>query len=147
MSVIKMRKTRYVLNYRETKPVVYKLRQLTYPPVKSAELVKYIANSAHIPESTVHAAVAAITEGILYFTINGSQVTIPGFGGFYMGFKTKTTDDIETIKEDGFEKYLIRTPLRFVPLKALRTVVKSAGTEIMGSGVYELQSPTPEPEP
>ena len=137
-SVIKMRKARTVLNYRETKPVVYKLQQLTYPPVKEAELIKYIANSAHIPESTVTAAVAAITEGILYFTINGSQVTIPGFGGFYLVFKTKTSPTIEDIKEDGFEKYLIRTPLRFVPLKSLRTVVKSAGTDVVDSGVYEV---------
>ena len=93
VTYIKMRKTRSVLNYRETKPTVYQLRQLGYPPIKEDELIKYIANSSNVPESTIKAAILAIGEAIGYFAINGHRVVIDGFGGFYLNVNTKTFVD------------------------------------------------------
>ena len=134
-----MRKAAMTLHYRESKPTVYKLRQLTYAPIKAKDVTKYIANSANIPTSTVEACVAAIAEGIVYYAINGMRVSFPELGGFYVGVKTKVAQSIEDLN---VEDTLKACRLMFEPAPELRDALAEAGTEIVDSGVYV----TPEPE-
>lgn len=128
-----MRRTVMALTYREGKPKVYKLRQLVYPGIKHEQLVKYIANSAQIPESTVEAAIAGIIEGIVYFVVNGHRVVFPKFGGFYMGVKAKVARSAEecTIKDT-----LTGCRLLFAPVTELRELITDTGTQIMGTDQY-----------
>lgn len=130
---IKMRRTVMSLTYREGKPTVYKLRQLVFPGIKHEQLVKYISNSAQIPESTVEAAIAGIIEGIIYFVVNGHRVVFPKFGGFYMGVKSKVARSAEecTIKDT-----LTACRLLFAPVSELRELITDTGTQIMGSDQY-----------
>lgn len=88
---IKYRSVKSFLNYRETKPEVWKAQKLTFPVITEDALVEYIANSAAIPKSTVKACTIAIAEAITYFVINGHCVTFDAFGSFYLKMKTKVT--------------------------------------------------------
>ena len=134
-----MRKAAMTLHYRGSKPTVYKLRQLTYAPIKAKDVTKYIANSANIPTSTVEACVAAIAEGIVYYAINGMRVSFPELGGFYVGVKTKVAQSIEDLN---VEDTLKACRLMFAPATELREALAEAGTTIVDSGAYTL----PEPE-
>ncbi len=52
MGIVKMRKVASRLSFKEGKPQGYQLRQLVYAPIKEKDLIKYMANSANVPEST-----------------------------------------------------------------------------------------------
>jgi nucleoid DNA-binding protein len=100
---IKYRPVKFILNYREEKPQVWKAQKLTFPVIVEDALIEYIANSAAIPKSTVKACTLAIAEAIIYFVINGHYVTFDSFGSFYLKMNVKTTRSlkectIETIK-------------------------------------------------
>ena len=148
VTYIKMRATRSVLNYRENKPTMYRLRQMSYPPIKEDELIKYISNSAHVPESTIKAAVAAIGEAISYFAINGHRVVIDGFGGFYLNVNTKWFDknkpsaNSKELALDNFDikKCVYRSALRFVPGARLQSIVSATGTNIVTSGEFKAEN-------
>ena len=92
---IKYRSVKCVLNYRETKPEVWKAQKLTFPVITEEALIEYIANSAAIPKSTVKACTLAIAEAIIYFVINGHCVTFNSFGSFYLKLKTKTSRTLD----------------------------------------------------
>ena len=93
MGQVKMRKAAQTLHFNEGKPQGYHLTQLVYAPIKEKDLIKYMANSANVPESTIESAVAAIADGILYYAINGHRVSFPGFGGFWCSLKANGKDD------------------------------------------------------
>ena len=59
-----MRKVASRLSFKEGKPQGYQLRQLVYAPIKEKDLIKYMANSANVPESTIEACILAIADGI-----------------------------------------------------------------------------------
>ena len=60
MGLVKMRKSQRQLTYMEGKPTVYQLRQLIYAPIKEKDLIKYISQSANVPESTIEAAILGL---------------------------------------------------------------------------------------
>ena len=93
-----MRKAAQTLHFNEGKPQGYHLTQLVYAPIKEKDLIKYMANSANVPESTIESAVAAIADGILYYAINGHRVSFPGFGGFWCSLKAKTAKRLSELK-------------------------------------------------
>lgn len=132
---IKMRKTQTRLNFNEDKPQVHLLRQLTYAPIKGKDLVKYIANSANVPTSTIEACISAITEGIAYYAINGHRVVFPNFGGFYVTFRSKTTKLLSEVKV----KDVVKTMrLAFAPCEEIREAIAGSGTTIVNDGVYGI---------
>ncbi len=130
---IKMRKAATTLHFREGKPKGFKLSQLTYAPIREEDLIKYMAQSANVPESNIEAAVAAIIQGILYFAINGHQVTFPGFGGFYCSLKAKSTRRLSELKVKDVAKSLT---LKYMPVSELRTRIAETGTTVITDGVY-----------
>ena len=118
------------LNYLEEKPVVFKLRQLTYPVVTSDNLIKYISQSANVPESSIRSCVAAIAQAIAYFVINGHAVHFDGFGTFHLKMQAKvgkTKDEVDT-------KLIRRLVPEFIWHKELRDECKRTRHEI--SQVY-----------
>lgn len=128
------RKAKVCLNYRDEKPQVYKLAQLTYPPIREEDLIKYISNSAAVPVSTVRACVAAITEAIVYFAINGMRVVIPDFGGFYLKVRTKTAKT----EEDLTAENIIASTLSYVPVTELRKLIQETGTTVLDGAAYNF---------
>ena len=136
MGLVKMRKSQRQLTYMEGKPTVYQLRQLIYAPIKEKDLIKYISQSANVPESTIEAAILGIANGILYYAINGHQVTFPGFGGFWCSLKAKTA---KTLAELDTKKVTKSLTLHFSPNEALRQVIAGSGTTIVDDGVYGIE--------
>ena len=117
------------LNYLEEKPVVYKLRQLTYPVITSENLIKYISQSANVPESSIRSCVAAIAQAIAYFVINGHAVHFDGFGTFHIKMQAKvakTEEELDT-------KNIRRLVPEFIWHKELREECRRTRKEISGS--------------
>jgi nucleoid DNA-binding protein len=133
---IKMRKTQTRLNFDESKPQVHILRQLVYAPIKGKNLVKYIANSANVPVSTIEACISAISEAIAYYAINGHRVVFPDLGGFYITFRSKTA---KTLSEVKVEDVLKTIRLAFAPCEEIREAIAGSGTTIVDDGVYETE--------
>ncbi len=133
---IKMRKTQTRLNFDENKPQVHLLRQLVYAPIKGKNLVKYIANSANVPVSTIEACISAIGEGIAYYAINGHRVVFPNFGGFYVTFRSKTAKTLSEVKVEDVVKTM---RLAFAPCEEIREAIAGTGTTIVNDGVYGTQ--------
>lgn len=134
MGIVKMRKVATRLSFKEGKPQGYQLRQLVYAPIKEKDLIKYMANSSNVPESTIEACILAIADGILYYAINGHQVTFPGFGGFWCSLKAKTTRSLVELKQVDVVRSLT---MHFTPNEDLRRVIAGSGTTIVDDGVYD----------
>ena len=136
MGQVKMRKAAQTLHFNEGKPQGYHLTQLVYAPIKEKDLIKYMANSANVPESTIESAVAAIADGILYYAINGHRVSFPGFGGFWCSLKAKTVKRLSELKQVDVVKSLT---LHFSPVEDLRQVIAGSGTTVVNDGVYGIE--------
>ena len=118
----------------EGKPTVYQLRQMVYPAISEKDLVKYAANAAAIPPSTMQACVEAIAQAIIYYAINGMRVVIPDFGGFYLAFRSKVAASPEDVNEES----ITYTGLAFQPLSELRDLVNNTGESVVDA-VYNAQ--------
>ena len=136
MGQVKMRKAAQTLHFNEGKPQGYHLTQLVYAPIKEKDLIKYISQSANVPESTIEAAILGIANGILYYAINGHQVTFPGFGGFWCSLKAKTAKRLSELKQVDVVKSLT---LHFSPVEDLRQVIAGSGTTVVNDGVYGIE--------
>ena len=55
------------LNFREEKPQVYKLRQLTYPAVTTSQLVAECANSCSVNPSQTKAVIDALVNRLVHY--------------------------------------------------------------------------------
>lgn len=137
---IQYRKKALVLQYLENKPTVYKLHQLRYPAITEEDLVKYAANAAAVPPSTMQACAEAIAQAIIYYAINGMRVVIPNFGGFYLAFRSKTVKNAEDLDD----KAIKFTGLAFQPLSAIRNLVTDTGETVVDA-VYNEQAPVVNP--
>lgn len=131
---IRYRKVATKLNMLEGKPTVYQLRQMVYPAISEKDLVKYAANAAAIPPSTMQACVEAIAQAIIYYAINGMRVVIPDFGGFYLAFRSKVAASPEDVNEES----ITYTGLAFQPLSELRDLVNNTGESVVDA-VYNAQ--------
>ena len=119
---IKYRSVKYILNYREEKPQVWKAQKLTFPVINEDALIEYIANSAAIPKSMVKACTLAIAEAIIYFVINGHYVTFDSFGSFYLKMKVKS---VQTLEECGVEN-IQRMTIGFMANTQLAGIINKA---------------------
>ena len=97
--------------------------------VTEKELIKYIANSSHVPVSTVKACLLAISEAITYFVINGHYVTFENFGSFYLKIDTK----VALQKEECSAKQVQGTTIGFSAASALEEVIKETEIEKVDS--------------
>ena len=117
------------LGFLEDKPTVWKIQKLSMATVTEKELIKYIANSSHVPVSTVKACLLAISEAITYFVINGHYVTFENFGSFYLKIDTKVTFE----KEECSAKQVQGTTIGFSAASALEEVIKETEIEKVDS--------------
>ena len=86
------------LAFKDGKPVTYKAQQVTYPTIKSKDLLAYASNAANVPLANIECCVQGLVEAIAYFCINGHRVVLPEVGGFYLGVKSKTVNLSEKLK-------------------------------------------------
>lgn len=117
------------LGFLEGKPELWKVQRLTMATVSEQELIKYIANSSNVPQSTITACLMAISEAIAYFVINGHYVTFEDFGSFYLKMRAKVTPEKDDVKADLVKS----TTIGFTASSNLSEIVNNTGLERMDS--------------
>ena len=138
---LQYRKAKVVLNYRETKPEVYKARQLTYPQVTYEQLVEEIAQSRGVNSNSTRAVVDALLNRLVHYMEIGHGVSLGSFGSFKPVFVSKcvqSIDDVpETLDGKGFKK-----KVRFYPGGKFNQMLKGLGvTEVETLSVKETTNP------
>ena len=126
---IMYRRTTKKLSYLNEKPVVYKLQQLTYPVVTSDNLIKYISQSANVPESSIRSCVAAIAQAIAYYVINGHAVHFDGFGTFNLRMQQKVAKTEAKATAENIKRLIPN----FIAHKELREDVAKTQHRIYGT--------------
>ena len=97
---LQYRKGKVVLNYRETKPQVYKLLQLTFPQVKYAQLVNECAHSCGVNPSQTKAVIDALVNRLVLYMSLGHGVKMGDFGSFKPVFNSKVAQTLEDATEE-----------------------------------------------
>ena len=105
------------LSYKEGKPVRYKAQQVTYPTIKSKDLLAYASSAANVPQSNIECCIQGLIEAIAYFCINGHRVVLPEVGGFFLGVKSKAVSLSENLN---VKQVIQSTRLLFAPATELR---------------------------
>lgn len=130
---IQYRKAQVVLNYRETKPRVYKMVQLTYPTVTSDQLIQEISQSQGINTGTTKAVIEALTNRMVHYMSLGHGVSMGGFGSFKPVFTSKVAQSLE----EATPETLKRKKIQFTPHKALQDML--AGLAITEAEILSLK--------
>ena len=124
---LQYRKGEVVLNYRETKPHVYKALQLTYPQVSYEQLVEEIAQSRGVNTNSTRAVIDALLNRLVHYMEIGHGVSLGTFGSFKPVFTSKVAKKVRFFPGGQFQKML-----------KVMTVTNASET---------LDVPDPDPEP
>lgn len=114
------------LSYKEGKPIRYKAQQVTYPTIKSKDLLAYAANAANVPQSNIECCIQGLIEAIAYFCINGHRVVLPEVGGFFLGVKSKAVSLTENLN---VKQVIQSTRLLFAPATELREAMSETSCD------------------
>ena len=93
------RKAKMRLTYRDEKPEVYKLRQLTYPQVSYEQLLGMI-QIVGVNKAQSRAVVEALLQALVHYMEIGHGVSLGSFGSFKPVFNSKTTQTLEECDTD-----------------------------------------------
>ena len=117
---LQYRKAKVVLNYRETKPQMYKLVQLTYPAVTTEQLVAECATSCGVNPAQTKAVIDALVDRIAHYMVIGHGVKVGNLGSFKPVFTSKVA---ETLEETTLET-VRKKKIVFYPGKAFKDVLQ-----------------------
>jgi predicted histone-like DNA-binding protein len=117
---IQYRKTKITLNYREEKPQVYKLQQLTYPAVTFAQLVGECSSSCGVNPAQTKAVIDALVNRLVHYMEIGHGVKMGDFGSFKPTFTCKSAP---TLEETTIETIKVKK-VQFYPGKAFKQMLK-----------------------
>lgn len=110
----------WVLNYRETKPVVYKLQTVPAPVIGGDAIIAYAAKAANVPETTVRMAKEALFDAIAYFCANGRTVQVPNLGTFAVHTNVKAKPSAEEVTAESIKGRRIQ----FIPKAAIARLAR-----------------------
>lgn len=99
MSIV-YRKVKKVLNFKEDKPEVYKIHQLTFPQVSFAELVDECSESCGVNRAQTKAVADALLNRIIMYMKLGHGVRLGDFGTFKPTFTSKTVKTLGELDEE-----------------------------------------------
>ncbi|MBR0045900.1 MAG: DNA-binding protein [Bacteroidaceae bacterium] len=91
---IMVRKAKTRLTYREGKPEVYKLRQLTYPQVSYEQLCGMV-QIVGVNRAQTKAVIDALLTALVHYMEIGHGVSLGTFGSFKPTFNSKTAHTLE----------------------------------------------------
>ena len=142
------RKSKMVLNYRESKPEVWKARQITFPMVSYEQLVEEIAQSRGVNTNQTRAVVDAVLNRLVHYMEIGHGVSLGTFGSFKPVFVSKVAQSAEDIPDtlvpDGTKTRASRfkKKVRFYPGGKFANMLK--GLSVTGAA-EALDVPDPNP--
>jgi len=118
---IQVRKAKMRLTFREEKPEVFKLRQLTYPAVTFAQLVNECSNSCGVNPAQTKAVIDALVNRLVHYMEIGHGVKMGDFGSFKPTFNAKTA---RSLKETTLETVTVKK-VQFYPGKAFKQMLSN----------------------
>ena len=118
---LQYRKAKVRLTYREEKPEVYKLRQLTYPQVSTNQLVSEIS----INTGTTKAVIDALTNRLVHYMEIGHGVKMGDFGSFKPTFNSKTVKALADLDDEEALKTVKIKKIQFYPGKQLHQMIQN----------------------
>lgn len=116
---IQYRKAKMVLNFRESKPNVYKLRQVTFPAVTFEQLVNECSQSCGVNTMQTKAVIDALVNRLVHYMEIGHGVKMGAFGSFKPTFNSKVAQSLEDATLDTVKVKKIQ----FYPGKAFKTML------------------------
>ena len=137
---IQYRKTKMVLNYRESKPEVYKLRQVTFPAVTFAQLVNECSQSCGVNTMQTKAVIDALVNRLVHYMEIGHGVKMGTFGSFKPTFNSKVAQSLE---DTTLETVKVKK-IQFFPGKAFKTMLNELS--MTGAETLDVKEPKPDDE-
>lgn len=105
-------KRKMVLNYRESKPEVWRARQITYPKITEKMLIEEISQSQGIPKTQTKAVIEALLNRCIHYMEIGHLVSLGTFGSFKPVFNAKVSQSEEDLN---VERTLKVKKIQFYP--------------------------------
>ena len=136
---LQYRKGKMKLQYRETKPEVYKAFQLTYPQVSYEQLVEEIAQSRGVNTNSTRAVVDALLNRLVHYMEIGHGVSLGSFGSFKPVFTSKVAQSYDEI-QDTLDGKGFRKKVRFYPGGKFADMLKGM-TVTSASEVLDVPEP------
>lgn len=135
---IMYRKAKMRLTYRESKPEVYKLRQLTFPQVSYEQLCGMI-QIVGVNKAQTKAVVDALLTALVHYMEIGHGVSLGSFGSFKPVFNSKVAQSLE----DATLETVKVKKIQFYPGGAFKDMLSKMEMEENVS----VSEKEPEPEP
>jgi predicted histone-like DNA-binding protein len=132
---LQFRKAKVALNFREGKPQVYKLRQLTYPAVTTDQLVAECANSCGVNPSQTKAVIDALVNRLVHYMAIGHGVKMGEFGSFKPTFNSKTVKMLGELEGDAAMKTIKVKKIQFFPGKAFTQMLDALSISSAGEAL------------
>ena len=132
---LQYRKAKVTLTYREEKPEVYKLRQLTYPQVKFGQLVNECSQSCGVNPAQTRAVIDALVNRLVLYMGLGHGVKMGDFGSFKPVFTSKTVKNLEDLDGDEALKTVKVKKVMFFPGKVFKDMAENLALESAGEAL------------
>lgn len=111
---IQYRKAKVTLTYRDEKPEVYKLRQLTYPQVTYEQLLGMV-QIVGVNKAQTRAVVDVLLQALVHYMEIGHGVSLGTFGSFKPVFTSKTVKTLDGLEGDEALKTVKVKKVQFYP--------------------------------
>ncbi|MBQ0021932.1 MAG: HU family DNA-binding protein [Prevotellaceae bacterium] len=120
MGKMTYRKRKVVLNFKEDKPEVYKIAQITLPQVSYPDLLEEISHAENVNETVTQAVITALLNRLTHYMAYGHGVSLGSFGSFKPSFRSICTQTLEDANANTIKQKIIR----FYPGKKLREMIQ-----------------------
>jgi len=117
---LQYRKGKMTLNYKEEKPEVYKLKQLTFPQVTFEQLVEECSVACGVNAAQTKAVLDALVNRMVLLMGIGHGVSLGRFGSFKPMFRSKTAKTLEEATADTISLKKVQ----FYPGKAFKQMLE-----------------------
>ena len=114
-----------VLNFKEDKPTVYKIAQVSFPAISYNELVNECSLSCGVNPSNTEAVIAALCDRLVHYMEIGHPVKLGRFGSFKPAFRAKTTLSLDDANASTVTQKLVR----FFPGKQFRDMIANLSVQ------------------
>jgi predicted histone-like DNA-binding protein len=132
---LQYRKAKVTLTYREEKPEVYKLRQLTYPQVKFGQLVNECSQSCGVNPAQTRAVIDALVNRLVLYMGLGHGVKMGDFGSFKPVFTSKTVKTLDALDGEEALKTVKVKKVQFYSGKAFKDMAENLELESAGKAL------------
>ncbi len=120
MGKLQYRKVTRTLGYKEEKPEVFKIAQISYPQISFDTLVKEVAHAENVNETQTMSVIIGLMNRCSMYLGMGHGVSLGALGSF----KPVVRSIVTQTEEDANANTITNKVVRFYPGKALKDAVK-----------------------